>query len=68
MVQIGLKMKVSKTFETKEGQVTFDGELSAEEADIVVGIGLNYLMEKGALPFKVINPVDFQPTEVETKQ
>lgn len=61
-------MKVSKTIETREGSVTFDGELSQEEADMVIGLGLNYLMKQGAIPFKIVNPADFQGNTEGTKQ
>lgn len=60
-------MKVYKTIQTPEGPVTFNGELSEEEADMVIGLGLNYLMKQGALPFTVIDPVDLQPTDGKTK-
>lgn len=41
-------MEIKNTFKTKEGFVTFEGTLSQEEADFVIGYGLNGLMEKGA--------------------
>ena len=61
-------MKVSKTIQTDEGSVFFDGELSEEEADMVLGIGLNYLMKNGALPFKIVDPGNIQPTKGKTEQ
>ncbi|MCR4308348.1 MAG: hypothetical protein NUV80_07405 [Candidatus Berkelbacteria bacterium] len=61
-------MKISKTIQTPEGPVTFDGELSGDEADMVIGLGLNYLLQQGALPFKIVAPVNLQPTEGETQQ
>ena len=48
-------MKVKKSLETPDGPVTFEGELSPEELDVVIGVGLNYLMAQGALPFKVMD-------------
>lgn len=43
-------MKVEKVIETPSGTVTFSGELSQAEADVVVRTGLNWLMQQGALP------------------
>lgn len=63
-------MKISKTLELPEGSVQFDGELSEAEVDMILGIGLNYLLQRGALPFKVDGDMDIHalamPTE--TKQ
>ncbi len=44
-------MHVNKSLETKEGTVVFEGELEPKELDLVLKIGLNYLMQMGALPF-----------------
>lgn len=41
-------MLVSKSFETEEGTVKFEGELEKKELDYVLQIGLNYLLQKGA--------------------
>lgn len=38
--------------ETPDGQVHFQGELSPEETDFVVGIGLNMLLKIGAFELK----------------
>jgi len=46
---------VTKTIETPEGNVTFDGELSQDEVDLVITTGLNYLLARGALPFQMMN-------------
>lgn len=35
--------------------MTFQGELSQEEADLVIQTGLNYLLSQGALPFKTVD-------------
>lgn len=43
-------MKVNKTLVLPEGAVRFEGELSEPEADMVVEIGLNYLIRAGAFP------------------
>ena len=47
MVQI----KINNTVETADGKkVTFSGELSQEELDYVLQVGLNYLMYHNLLP------------------
>lgn len=43
-------MKVENTVRLPEGIVKFSGELSQTEADLVVEIGLNYLIRAGAFP------------------
>lgn len=45
-------MDVRKAIKTSEGTVIFEGELSQEEHDYVLSIGLLTLLEQGALPFK----------------
>lgn len=52
-------MLINKTFTTNKGTVTFQGELSQEEADYVIQMGLNYLLSQGALPFKTISEDEF---------
>lgn len=42
---------INKTIETPQGTVKFDGELEEKELDLVIKIGLNYLLQQGALPF-----------------
>ena len=63
-------MKVSKTLELNGGTVQFDGELSEAEVDMIIGIGLNYLLQRGALPFKVDSETDLAQLGIttETKQ
>ena len=51
-------MKVDKSLEGPNGTVTFQGELSSEEVDVILGVGLNFLMQQGALPFKVFKDLD----------
>lgn len=43
-------MHVNKTLETPEGTVKFEGELEPKELDLVLKIGLNFLLQTGALP------------------
>lgn len=44
-------MQVSKLLKTSEGTVKFEGELTEEEHEFVVNIGLATLLEEGAIPF-----------------
>ena len=46
-------MKVRKTLETPEGTVTFEGDLTQDEVDLVLGVGLNFLLQQGVIPFKM---------------
>ena len=52
-------MKVKKSLETPEGKVEFEGEISQEELDLVLTVGLNYLLQQGAIPFKIL-PAEHQ--------
>lgn len=45
-------MKLSKSIEGPNGIVTFTGELTSEELDLILSVGLNYLLQQGALPMK----------------
>lgn len=47
-------MKVDKTIEMPDGSLTFQGELKAEELDMVIMYGLNTLLALGALKPTVI--------------
>jgi len=46
--------------QTPEGSVTFQGELNEEEASFVIQVGLNTLLEHGAIPFTSVAPEDIQ--------
>ena len=43
-------MKVDKVVILEDQAIQFNGELSAEETDLVVGVGLNYLIRAGMFP------------------
>jgi len=43
-------MLVSKSIETPQGTVKFEGELEQKELDFVLKIGLNLLLQQGAIP------------------
>lgn len=51
-------MKVDKIIETPSGEIHFQGTLSPEEVEVVVSVGLNFLVQQGAIPFKVLQPKD----------
>jgi hypothetical protein len=46
-------MHVNKAIETPNGTVVFEGELEPLELDLVLKVGLNVLLQAGALPFVV---------------
>lgn len=59
-------MEIKKVLKTKDGNVTFKGSLSPEEHEFVLAVGLNTLMENGAIPFQVDEAdelADFIPGE-----
>jgi hypothetical protein len=47
----GASMLINKSIETEEGTVKFEGTLEPKELDLVLQVGLNYLLQQGALPF-----------------
>lgn len=51
-------MDVKKVIKTKDGTVTFKGSLTAEEHEFVLAVGLNTLMEAGALPMQLADEDD----------
>lgn len=44
-------MLISKSIETENGTVKFEGELEQNELDFILKIGLNTLLQMGAIPF-----------------
>ena len=59
-------MDVKKVLKTKDGTVTFKGSLSPEEHEFVLAVGLNTLMEAGALPMQMADEealADYIPGE-----
>jgi hypothetical protein len=51
-------LKVKKSLETPDGTVSFEGELSSEELDLILSVGLNYLLQQGAIPLKILPSKD----------
>lgn len=43
-------MRINSVVRLPEGAVTFNGELSEKETNLVVELGLNYLIRAGAFP------------------
>ena len=57
-------MLVNKSIETPQGTVKFEGELEQKELDFVLKVGLNFLMQQGAIPFTVVKGMEnVQPTK-----
>ena len=56
-------MEIKKVIKTKNGEVTFKGSLSPEEHDFVLSVGLNVLIEQGAIAMSVPEEDDFIPGE-----
>lgn len=62
-------MKVKKSIETPDGSVTFEGELNSDEVDLILGVGLNFLLQQGAVPFKVLpKEIAYKMQEPETDE
>ena len=47
------KVLVNKVLHTDQGTITFEGELTPQEVEFVIGVGLNHLLQMGALPFQM---------------
>lgn len=43
-------MKINTVIQTDEGKVHFQGELTQQESDLVVEVGLGMLLARGAIP------------------
>jgi hypothetical protein len=61
-------MLISKAIETPQGTVVFEGELSGEEHDFVLKVGLNFLMQAGAIPMTMKATQTSLPEEDDTIQ
>ena len=65
-------MEIKKVLKNKYGEVSFRGKLSPEEHEFVLAVGLNTLMEAGALPMQVIEDEDdymnFPPIDDDEEQ
>jgi hypothetical protein len=54
-------MKITKTIETPGGSYTFDGEISEVEHDFILEAGLNFLLQRGMIPFQMISHGEIPP-------
>ena len=61
-------MLINKAIETENGTVKFEGELEQNELDFVLKIGLNTLLQMGAIPFTSKVTEDEVPETPETVQ
>lgn len=43
-------MKIYVKTEDAEGNVTFEGNLNKQEVELVLNVGINFLMANGAMP------------------
>lgn len=50
-------MHITKVIKTPEGSFKFSGELTPEEHDYVITVGLSYLFQSGTLPFQVADDI-----------
>jgi hypothetical protein len=41
---------IKRVIKTSKGDFTFEGNLSQEELDVIVTVGIGVLLEKGAMP------------------
>jgi len=51
-------MEIKKVIKTKSGEVTFKGSLTPEEHEFILAVGLNTLLENGALPIHLADEED----------
>jgi hypothetical protein len=61
----GMAIKINKSIETKDGGLTFQGEIEGPELNFLIEFALNELARKGALPFastKTVKMIDFHDT------
>lgn len=59
-------MEIKKVIKTSNGTVKFKGEITDEEHEFILSVGLNTLLEAGALPFVQAEEEDLafiQPTD-----
>lgn len=57
-------MRVRRIIKTSNGVYNFDGELSQEELDVVITVGLGVLLERGALPIMMADEDEEETTLV----
>jgi hypothetical protein len=55
---------IKKTIKLPDGSYTFEGEVSADELDVLVTAGINYLVQQGALPLIGVTEEDLANLQV----
>ena len=58
-------MEIKKSIKTKDGTVMFKGELSPEEHDFVLSVGLNTLIEQGAFAMQQAEEITLDEDEID---
>lgn len=58
-------MEIKKSIKTKDGTVMFKGELSPEEHDFVLSVGLNTLIEQGAFAMQQVEEITLDEDDVD---
>ena len=61
-------MKIDRVVETSEGAVHFEGELTQEESNLVIEIGLSVLLAQGAIPYTLRHSETDDETENEVEE
>ena len=64
-------MRINQVVETEDGAVTFQGNLTGPELAFVLEVGINVLVQRGAIPFastKSTNIEDIHMEGVDTVQ
>jgi len=50
-------MNIEVTTKDTDGNVTFSGTLNKQEIDLVLNVGINFLLANGAMPLRNKEPV-----------
>jgi len=53
-------MEIKKSIKNKDGTVVFKGSLSPEEHDFILSVGLNTLIEQGAIAMTAEEDVELE--------
>lgn len=59
-------MEIKKSIKTEKGTVVFEGEITPEEHDFILSVGLNELLAQGALPFHELDEQDISSIVIPT--
>lgn len=53
-------MEIKKIIKTSKGTVKFRGEVTEAEHEFILNVGLNTLLENGALPFTTVEEDEWE--------